>query len=98
MDTPLLVDQLCALRAEMYEVDRGTWLSARVTLPRGEQPQFSFNYDENPGWLPDLNPIAYVRDLEAFPRAPHYVPQWLREKLDRALQLERQHDADETDR
>ncbi|MFD4671281.1 hypothetical protein ACFWNN_16210 [Lentzea sp. NPDC058450] len=88
-----ITDQLQELREEMYEEGRGTWLSARFTLHREAEPEVTFNYDENPRWSPDLHPMMFVRDLEAFPRTDEHVPDWLRELVERALELQRAHEA-----
>ncbi|WP_434445428.1 hypothetical protein [Lentzea sp. E54] len=88
-----VTDQLQELREEMYEEDRGTWLSARFVLHRGAEPEVTFNFDENPRWSPQLHPMMFVRDLEAFPRAAEHVPDWLRETVERALELQRAHEA-----
>src|SRR5688572_2651730 len=43
-----MTERLQDLRQEMYEEDRGAWLSARFVLHREAEPEVSFNYDENP--------------------------------------------------
>ncbi|MFD4635949.1 hypothetical protein ACFWN2_01470 [Lentzea sp. NPDC058436] len=88
-----LTDQLQELREEMYEEDRGTWFSARFVLRRGGEPEVTFNFDEDPRWSPELHPMMFVRDLEAFPRADEHVPDWLRETVERGLDLQRAHEA-----
>ncbi|MEV6095092.1 hypothetical protein [Nocardia sp. NPDC051981] len=91
---PAVTDLLVRLRNEMYEPDRGAWLSARFVLNRGEEPDISFNYDDDPQWSPDLHPLMYARDLEVYPRAEQHVPQWLQDRVAFGLELERQHEAD----
>ncbi|SDG91402.1 hypothetical protein SAMN05216553_11383 [Lentzea fradiae] len=88
-----ITDQLQELREEMYEEGRGTWLSARFVLHRGGEPEVTFNFDEDPRWSPELHPMMFVRDLEAFPRTDEHVPDWLRETVERGLELQRAHEA-----
>lgn len=90
---PELSDELRALRDEMYEPERGTWLSALFVLNRGSEPEVSFNYDDDPQWSPALHPMMFVCDLEAYPRADEHIPQWLRAVLNHGLELQREHEA-----
>lgn len=92
-----MTERLQELREQMYEEDRGAWLSARFVLHREAEPEVTFNYDENPQWSPDLHPMMFVRDLEAFPRADEHVPDWLREMVERGLELQREHEASPAD-
>ncbi|WP_446225210.1 hypothetical protein ACTWPB_08955 [Nocardia sp. IBHARD005] len=86
-----LGDQVRALRADMYEQERGTWLSAQFLVFRNQEPEVSFNYDNDPNWSPALHPMMLVRDLEAYPRIPEHTPQWLRDTVALGLELEREH-------
>lgn len=97
---PRLIERMQELRERMYDEapDRGAWLSARFTLRRGAEPEASFNYDDDPKWSPELHPMMFVRDLEAFPRAEEHVSPWLREVVARGLELEREHEAEQADR
>jgi hypothetical protein len=81
------------LRELMYDPERGTWFSARLTLRAGAAPEYSFNYDDDPKWWPPLAPTAFCRDLAAFPRADEHIPAWLREVLAEGEALERDHRA-----
>ncbi|SMD17850.1 hypothetical protein [Lentzea albidocapillata] len=87
-----ITDRLQELREQMYEEDRGTWLSARFVLRREAAPEVTFNYDEDPRWSPELHPMMFVRDLEAFPRADEHLRGWLRETVERGLELQRAHE------
>jgi hypothetical protein len=80
---------VAALRTEMYEPDRGTWLSARFILRPGESPDVAFNCYENPRWWPYMPPTVFSRDLEAFPRTLEHIPDWLRVALIEAAEFER---------
>ncbi|WP_229693353.1 hypothetical protein [Lentzea pudingi] len=88
-----ITDQLQGLRERMYVEGRGTWLSARFVLHREAEPEATFNFDENPRWSPELHPMMFVRDLEAFPRTDEHVPNWLRKTVERGLELQRAHEA-----
>ena len=79
---PEITGQLVELRDEMYEPERGAWLSARFVLNREGEPEVSFNYDDDPQWTPQLHPAAFARDLEAYPRPEERVPQWMRELVE----------------
>ncbi|PPK63266.1 hypothetical protein V5P93_002090 [Actinokineospora auranticolor] len=83
------------LRRVMYQPGRGTWCSIEVVFHRGgKEPEVSVNYDENPGWKPELHPTSFSRDQELFPRADEHIPAWLRELIDEGAELERQHFAE----
>lgn len=88
-----ITDQLQELREEMYEQDRGTWLSARFVLHREAEPEVTFNFDTDPNWSPQLHPMMFVRDLEAFPRTEENIPEWLRATVEQGLELQRAHEA-----
>ncbi|MFD7841560.1 hypothetical protein ACFYTS_23695 [Nocardia sp. NPDC004151] len=90
-----ITEKLQELRDEMCDADTGAWLSARFIVNRGRQREIIFNYDENPNWLPELHPLMWLRDLEAYPRAEQHVPQWLREMVALGLDLEHRHEPGE---
>lgn len=75
------------LREQLYEPERGTWFSAVLTLESGATARFSYEFDEDPKWWPELHPTAFSRDLAAFPRADERIPPWLRAQLDEGDQL-----------
>lgn len=70
------------LRKEMYEEDKGTWLSLRLTIDPPGDYRVNFNFDLDPVWDPPIPDSEIVEDLNAFPRAAEYVPDWLQAKLD----------------
>ncbi|VVJ15514.1 Uncharacterised protein [Amycolatopsis camponoti] len=78
---PAVTNLLAALREAMYQPGRGTWFSAAFLLRAGEEPEATFNYDQDPRWFPELPPVAFARDLAAFPRADEWIPEWLRRVL-----------------
>ncbi|WP_328644796.1 hypothetical protein OHS58_30440 [Amycolatopsis sp. NBC_00348] len=78
---PAVTNLIAALREVMYQPGRGTWFSASFRLRAGEEPEASFNYDQDPRWFPELPPVAFARDVAAFPRADERIPDWLRALL-----------------
>lgn len=92
-DQPQVTDALIELRDAMYDSERGAWLSATFVVHRDDAPEISFNYDDDPGWSPDLHPVMYLRDLETYPRAEQHIPHWLRERAALGRELEREHEA-----
>jgi hypothetical protein len=88
VELPPLTMQLAKLRRSMYELDRGTWLSARIDWTIRQEPRISFNYDDDPSWWPDLPAIVFAQDLNAYPRSDEHVPTWLRQKLAEAVDSE----------
>ncbi|MGI8310610.1 hypothetical protein [Saccharopolyspora hattusasensis] len=75
---PLLLRKL---RADMYQPDFGTWLSVQATVQRNSEPNFQFNYTDDPQWSPPVAPTVFALDQQAFPRSPKYIPSWLNERL-----------------
>lgn len=94
---PNLTEALQSLREEMYEPERGAWLSARFVLTRGGAPEVTFNYSEDPGWAGELHPMMFVYELETYPRAEEHIPKWLRDLVEEGLELQRQHEAGQGD-
>ncbi|WP_440902697.1 hypothetical protein [Actinosynnema sp.] len=94
MPLPKVVgNDLVRARRLMYEPGRGTWLSAKLTVFPDGGHRVEFNFDDEPAWRPPLHPVAYARDLEAFPRDDEHVPDWLREQLRLAEIAEAEHQA-----
>jgi hypothetical protein len=85
---PAVTGLLTELRAQMYVPGRGTWFSARFELRAGEPPEAGFNLDQDPAWWPELPPVVFSRDLEAFPRTADHIPGWLRTALDAAAAMQ----------
>lgn len=76
-----LWDAVEALRAASYREDAGTWFSARISVDAGGSATAEYNYDDEPEWDAPIDSIAYVTDLERFPRDDAHQPEWLRAKL-----------------
>jgi hypothetical protein len=78
VDVPTSIQtHLGELRDLMYVPGRGTWFSARLLLTADS---FGIVYNDwyDPAWWPGISPVAWVRDLEWFPRDPEHLPEWLR--------------------
>jgi hypothetical protein len=84
---PAVTDVLAALREAMYRPGRGTWFSAVFVLRAGEEPEATFNHDQDPRWFPALPSAAFARDLAVFPRADERIPGWLRTALAEAAAM-----------
>ena len=71
------------LRRHSYEQDRGTWFTAQVRV--GADGAASIRtWPNDPPRIDDIEPIAWLEDLEAFPRSPEHIPAWLAERVDEA--------------
>lgn len=69
------------LRAAMYQEGLGTWFSAVIRVDRNGVVDATFNYDDEPEWDAPVDSIAYLTDLEAFPRDVENQPPWLQQKI-----------------
>jgi hypothetical protein len=69
------------IRTAFHQPGEGTWFSMRYVLDPPTQFHVAYNLDWDPRWEPALDPVGWVRDLEAFPRAPANIRPWLRAKL-----------------
>lgn len=75
------VEELKALRAQMYEPGRGTWFSLTVSVFSDTDPQFRYNFTDDPGWSPPVPSEVYAADQRLFPRDDKNIPAWLRSRL-----------------
>ncbi|MGO2665257.1 hypothetical protein [Mycetocola reblochoni] len=78
-----------ALRELMFEPGKGTWFSAVVTVTAEGRASVSYNYDdepEGPGGQ-GFDPVAYKIEFEKFPRDEAHTPEWLRQRLAEAVEL-----------
>jgi hypothetical protein len=94
----VLEESMVAVRASMYEPDRGTWFSARLTLSPPEELHVEFNFDADPEWWPSVPARLFVCDLDAFPRSREHIPDWLTEKLAEAAAEQKWQEEPETKR
>jgi hypothetical protein len=69
------------IRAAFHEPGEGTWFSMRFMLDPPTKFQTLFNLDWDPRWDPAIDVAGWVRDLDAYPRAPSNIRPWLRAKL-----------------
>ena len=86
-----LAELFSALRAGMYQQDRGTWLQARFTLTPEGTFDFDFALDDDPVWAEAPEPSVYPDELAEFPRADEYIPDWWRLRVQLPLGVEFRH-------
>ncbi|WP_309117349.1 hypothetical protein [Saccharothrix sp.] len=82
VDLPETVEPaLRELRDLMHEPGTGTWFSMRYTVDPPLEYRALFNFEHDPRWSPDLPADAWAADQAAYPRAPEFLPDWLRARL-----------------
>ncbi|WP_194924578.1 TNT domain-containing protein [Catenulispora pinisilvae] len=69
------------IRDAYYVEGEGTWFSMRFLIDAPSKLHLLYNLDWDPDWEPGVDPSAWVRDLERYPRDAFHLPPWLREKL-----------------
>ncbi|CAL9618099.1 hypothetical protein SUDANB121_05801 [Nocardiopsis dassonvillei] len=70
------------LKAEMYQEDKGTWLAISINITKGGEFKVDFYYDKELRVHPlPASPGSYAFELEKFPRNPHAIPDWIRERI-----------------
>ncbi|WP_116211567.1 hypothetical protein [Streptomyces olivoreticuli] len=65
------------LRSAMYRPGTGTWFTARYVIERSGEYTIEFDYDNEPAFVPQLTPGAYLLDSEYYPRDAEHTPEWL---------------------
>lgn len=75
-----IIEAMTELRRMMYRPDAGTWFSMRLAA-NADSYSVAYDYYHEPPWDPPLDPDMYLRDYEAFPRAPMHLPEWLWARL-----------------
>ncbi|MFD7159360.1 immunity protein YezG family protein [Kribbella sp. NPDC059898] len=73
-----LEDHFEELRREMYRPDKGTWLTAQLTITSDGHFATDFQYDERPDWSIQVDERIYQDDLSVFPRDRENIPSWMR--------------------
>lgn len=81
---PRLGAAFAELRRLVYRPGRGTWFTARYVVNAPTRININYNLDHDPLMFPPVPASDFARDLEAFPRDPSHIPDWLRAKLDEA--------------
>lgn len=76
-----LSEALGQLRAASSRTGTGTWFSAIITVNADGSASAEYNYDQEPEWDAPVDPIAYVTDLERYPRDEAHQPEWLKQQL-----------------
>ena len=78
------------LRAVMCTPEGGTWFTVRISIKGDGKAQCWFDYDEDPFATNAPDPLAYLEDQQAYPRADRAQPEWLKAKLAQAADRLRQ--------
>ncbi|GAA2664272.1 MULTISPECIES: hypothetical protein [Actinosynnema] len=76
-----LADAFAELRQLTHVPGRGAWFSARCAVTAPASIDVGYNFDHDPRWDPEVPAAHFARDLEAFPRAEAYLPDWLRDRV-----------------
>ncbi|SJN40319.1 hypothetical protein FM119_11885 [Mycetocola reblochoni REB411] len=58
-----------------------------VTVTAEGRASVSYNYDDEPQLSVPFDPVAYKIDFEKFPRDEAHTPEWLRQRLAEAVEL-----------
>ncbi|AOS65686.1 glycohydrolase toxin TNT-related protein [Actinoalloteichus hymeniacidonis] len=64
------------LRQNMYEPEKGTWLSALYVVERPSNYRIDVNVDKKVPWDPPLPPNAFHEELNRYPREDSAIPPW----------------------
>ncbi|PDP84538.1 hypothetical protein CQJ94_28140 [Glycomyces fuscus] len=89
LEVPDGVDDLVdELKRSGFQEGEGTWLSVILSIHHSYQVDVEYNHDAEPDLPPGTSPLAYVQELERFPRSPDRIPDWLGARLEQARELE----------
>lgn len=72
------------LRDGMYLQGKGTWFTVRITVSRPGRYEVDYNYDDEPGFVPQVVPATFDADLKHYPRSQDNIPDWLRDMVAQA--------------
>ncbi|ASO22701.1 hypothetical protein FHR81_005233 [Actinoalloteichus hoggarensis] len=64
------------LRQNMYDPEKGTWLSALYVVERPSNYRIDVNLDKQVPWEPPLPPTAFEEELSRYPRPEKRIPPW----------------------
>ena len=65
------------LRELTAQPGKGAWYSAVFTMDRAGTFNVEFDYDTKPSFPYKIDDEDYREDLEAFPRDPEHIPDWM---------------------
>jgi Immunity protein YezG-like len=65
------------LRKLTAQPGKGAWYGAVFTVDRAGKFDVTFDYDTKPAFPGGIEDESYLKDLEAFPRDPEYIPEWM---------------------
>ncbi len=72
-----LFEHFMELRDELYEPGRGAWLAATFTMDNSGAYGVDYDYDSRPPFQPQPEDASWLEDLQAYPRAPELIPDWM---------------------
>lgn len=74
------------LKQNLYSPDKGTgtWLTMTVSVHETMKYSADYNYDSEPDSALEVSALAYLQEMERFPRSQEHVPEWMRHKLEEA--------------
>ncbi|WP_158581464.1 hypothetical protein [Actinomadura spongiicola] len=81
-DTPRR--RLQELRTKMYTQGKGTWFTAEYVIVRPGRYSVNFDYDNEPNFGFEIDPLTYANEMKYFPRDEEYIPTWLSQKINEA--------------
>ncbi|RDI46160.1 hypothetical protein [Nocardia mexicana] len=70
-----------ALRAGMANPETGAWLHATYRLDYPDAATVEYDRQQMPLWDDAPSGADCTRELELYPRAAEFVPEWMRERL-----------------
>lgn len=73
------------LRKAVYEknTDKGTWYTAEINVDSEGEYSLNFEYDNKPEFSYEPSDDKYIDDIGRFPRNSEYIPEWLKEILEK---------------
>ncbi|RFS85505.1 hypothetical protein D0T12_10765 [Actinomadura spongiicola] len=68
----------------MYTQGKGTWFTAEYVIVRPGRYSVNFDYDNEPNFGFEIDPLTYANEMKYFPRDEEYIPTWLSQKINEA--------------
>ncbi|GAA1089077.1 hypothetical protein [Nocardiopsis metallicus] len=77
-----------ALKKAGFQEGKGSWLSMVMSVHHSGQMNVEYNHDAQPDISPVPSPLIYLQELRRFPRPQDQIPDWMREQLHLARQMD----------
>jgi hypothetical protein len=73
------------LRKEIYKSnqEKGAFYKSAIRLEKSGKFSISFDYDLKPDFVFEITDESFINDFKEFPRKAEYIPDWLKEILER---------------